>query len=302
MNLHNPLTAFMLFLLMTMTPGLPAGATPSDLDPMDIMEKVDELSRLTFHRSFSKSTLSTCKFGKKNNKLVCVTKPRQKVLESVQKQYGDALKDSKALSIVLEPPSERGIGMLTYQYDDPDQDTESWLYLSALGKVKRMVSGSEEEQEPVSFFGSEFTTEDMESGKVDEFTYALLKETEYRQRPVWVIEAIPKPARLKKTFYSRLIMWVDRDRYLMLKSHAYDKKGLLMKRITASNIRQVNAYWLAHDITVINQQSQRLSKLKTLDVALDVAVTDEFLTQRSLTDFAYREKELARLRQSTASP
>ena len=29
--------------------------------------------------------------------------------------------------------------MLTYQYDDPGRDTESWLYLSALGKVKRMA-------------------------------------------------------------------------------------------------------------------------------------------------------------------
>ncbi len=272
--------------------------TQASTDVRNIMERVDELARLSFHNSFSKSQLSTCKFGKKNNKILCVEKPRRKVLESVQKQYGEQLKDSRAISIVLEPASERGIGMLTYQYDAPERDTESWLYLSALGKVKRLVSGSEDEQEPVSFFGSEFTTEDMENGKTDLYSYKLLKESQYKGRPVWVIESKPTEKKLKKTKYNRIVIWVDRERMIFLKSQSYDKKDQPFKLITAKNFVKKNDFWVAKNITVINQKSQRLSNLKTLELSLGVSVIDEFLTQRTLTDFAYREKELRKLRQS----
>ena len=37
--------------------------------------------------------------------------------------------------------------------------------------------------------------------------------------------------------------------------------------------------------------------MKNLEIAIGVDVDDEFLTQRTLTDFAYRERELEKLRQ-----
>src|SRR5690606_38401729 len=118
--------------------------------------------------TLTRSTLSSCNFGQSGKTVACNETPRVKVLESVSRQTGDKKKDSQSVSILLEPASERGIGMLTYTYDDPERDTESWLYLTGLGKVKRMASGSSEEQQPVSLFGSGFTSEDMECGKTDE--------------------------------------------------------------------------------------------------------------------------------------
>ncbi len=261
-----------------------------------IMDKVDEVTRSSSRSSFSISTISSCKFGKKGKGVSCVSQPRVKKMESVQKQLGANLKDSQAVSILLEPASERGIGMLTYSYDDPDRDTESWLYLSALGRVKRMASGDGDDREPVSLFGSEFTTEDMESGKTDEYHYKILQQGPYRGRQVWVIEARPKPQRLKKTRYSKSIVWVDKERYVMLKAQSYDKGGKLWKRIVAKQLEQINDLWIARDLTIFNLRTQRLSKMKLERIALDVAIENEFLSQRTLTDFAYREQALAKLR------
>jgi hypothetical protein len=171
-------------------------------DPAAIMEKVDRMQRDTNDNSFTKNRLSTCKYALQNNSPVCTEKPRLKVIETIQKYYGPDKKDGKSISIVLEPASEKGIGMLTYSYDDDAKDTESWLYLSALGKVKRMVSGGKEEQEPVAFFGSEFTTEDMENGKTDEYTHRIAQEGKYGAYDVWVIEAIPNEQRLKTANHS----------------------------------------------------------------------------------------------------
>jgi hypothetical protein len=275
---------------------LALAANASDQSAQSIMEKVDRQQREVSDGTMMRSQLSTCKFGIKNKEISCVDSPRVKVLESVSKQYGEDKKDSKSVSILLEPASERGIGMLTYNYDDTTLDTESWLYLSALGKVKRMASGTGEDSEPVSIFGSEFTTEDMESGNTDEYTYKILQEGPFGDRKVWVIEATPKPVRAAKTEYSKLLYWVDKERYTLLKAQTYDKRGKPFKQILFKDIEKINKLWFARDITLINLQSQRLSNMKTEAITMNVAVEDEFLTQRTLTDFAFREMTLDELR------
>lgn len=289
-----------LVLTSTLAAGAHAGQSKSesaqDKSAYEIMEKMDRQQRETSDGTLIRAQLSTCKFGQKNKKITCVEEPRTKVLESASKQYGEDKKDSKGISILVEPASERGIGMLTYNYDDPGRDTETWLYLSALGKVKRMASGTGEDREPVSVFGSEFTTEDMETGNVDEYDYKILQEGPLGGHEVWVIEAIPKPVRAAKTEYSKLLYWVDKERYTLLKAQTYDKRGKPFKQIMFNDIEKINDLWIARDVTLINLQSQRLSNMKTEAISMNVEIEDEFLTQRTLTDFAYREKTLEALR------
>ncbi|MFV1873641.1 MAG: outer membrane lipoprotein-sorting protein [Oleiphilus sp.] len=261
-----------------------------------IMEKVDRLQRELSNKTLSLSSLSTCDFAIKNKQVVCTEEPRIKVIESLSKQLGPTLKDSQSISIILEPAREKGIGMLTYSYDDAQKDTESWLYLSALGKVKRMASGSGDDQEPVSLFGSEFTTEDMETGKTDEYSYKILQEGKYQDAEVWVIEATPKPVRLRKTQYSRLLLWIDKDKWLARKVQSYDRYNKLYKRIIFQDFEKLSGSWIAKDMTIYNMRINRLSRMLTEKIALDVPVDDAFLTQRSLIDFAFREKNLTALR------
>ncbi len=261
-----------------------------------IMEKMDKQQRDSSDSVLSKSQMASCEFAKTQSGIACVDQPRIKVMESVSIQEGANKKDSKGISILLEPASERGIGMLTYSYDDESRDTESWLYLSALGKVKRMASGTGEDQEPVALFGSEFTTEDMENGKTDEYEYNILQEGPYGENEVWVIEALPKPERLKKTRYSKVLMWVDKKRFVPLKIQTYDKRGKAYKRTNFDQFEKINGLWISRDVTIMNLQTQRLSRMQTSEIAMGVTIDPEFLTQRTLTDFAYREKELNKLR------
>jgi hypothetical protein len=261
-----------------------------------IMDSADRQQREAADRSLSKTRLSSCPYVIKNKKVVCTEAPRVKVIESVSRQLGLEKKDSRSISIILAPASERGVGMLTYSYDDALKDTESWLYLSALGKVKRMASGTGEDKEPVSLFGSEFTTEDMESGKTDEYDYKILQQGEYSGTEVWVIEALPKPIRLNKTNYSRILIWIDKARFVALKVQAYDKRGQLHKRTIFKQFEKFKDVWIARDLTVYNLKINRLSKMKSEQLAMSVDIEAGFLTQRSLTDFAFREKILAALR------
>ena len=170
----------------------------SDMSAREIMERVDEESRKSTDSAFTRMKLTTCKYGKKDGKVKCAEKPRVKLVENAQINTGIDDKDTKSVAIILEPASERGIGMLSYSYDDSDRDNETWLYLSARGKVKRISvrNSDDEETESASIFGTEMTTEDQESGKLDDYTYELLEQGKFRGRDVAVVESIPKPHRL----------------------------------------------------------------------------------------------------------
>jgi hypothetical protein len=242
--------------------------------------------------------LTTCKYGTKDGKLKCVEKPRIKVLESAQINMGDNNKDTKSIAIIVEPASERGIGMLSYTYDASDKDNETWLYLSALGKVKRIASGSDDEEtEPTSMFGSEISTEDQETGKLDDYTYTILQRGTYKGRPVAVIESVPTPQRLQHTRYGKVRTWLDTERFVSLKIQMFDKRGNAIKQVSVAQVEKINGIWLARSMTFKNLVSQRLTNMKIKAITFGLNIDEGFLTQRALTDQAFRQRHLKILRE-----
>ena len=268
-----------------------------DLNGFDIMKLVDDAQRASNDSSFNRMQLSSCKFGVTDGRITCAERPRVKSLESVAKNYGPELMDTKSVTITIEPAAERGVGMLSFAYDETGRDNETWLYLSALGRVKRIASGdSDEETEPASLFGSEFTTEDTETGKLEEYTINILEETTTAGRDVWKIEMIPNEERARKTRYSRQVHYIDKERYVSLRSEMYDQYGKEVKRLMASRVELVNDIWMARSLTMMNLVTNRLSNMAFVEIYTDLDIQDEFLTQRTLTDAAYRETELENLR------
>lgn len=284
-------------LLIMLALVFPVLANAQDLTAREIMEKLDDNRRATSNSALSRMQLSTCKFGVRENKITCAERPRVKSLESVGKGYGVDLKDTRSVAILLEPASERGIGMLSYVYDDGARDNETWLYLSALGRVKRIASGSsDDETEPGSLFGSEFTTEDQDTGKLDEYQIKLLEETVEGGRDVWKIETIPNEERARKSRYSRTVLYIDKERFVELRVEMYDQYDKEIKRMLGSRVELMNGIWVARSTTIMNLVTNRLSNMAFLEMHTGIEIPDEFLTQRTLTDAAFRETELEKLR------
>lgn len=286
-------TAFLSLASLVVTPI----SNAQNLTGREIMELVDEAQRATTDSAFNRMQLSTCKFGVKDSRITCAERARVKALESVGKNYGFDLKDTKNITIVLEPAAERGIGMLSFAYDEPDRDNETWLYLSALGRIKRIASGSsDDDTEPASVFGSEFTTEDTETGKLEEYEITVLDEVTESGRDVWKVEMLPNEERARKSRYSKTISYIDKERYVALRTEMYDQYDKEVKRLLASRVELINDVWVARSLTMMNLVTNRLSNMAILEINTGIDVDDEFLTQRTLTDVAFRETELEKLR------
>jgi hypothetical protein len=296
-RMKMPLTTFTYLLLGLSFTHISQAQTQARDIALQVFNRDDGRSQISLQ------TLTTCQYEIKtrdNNtkQRQCIEKPRSKTIESVRKDYGKDEKDKKSVSILTAPPSERGIGFLQYDYEAQDKDADQWMYLSALGKAKRIVSGNDDEPKTGSFFGSEFSYEDMEAPHIDDYSYKILKETNYRNRPVWILEITPTPSRARKSNYSRSINWIDKERLLQLKSIVYDRQGRKHKRISASDIRLIDGIWMPMTLSIDNLQSKRVTTLNIEKTALNIKVSDEFLSLRTLTDAAFREQNLRAYREA----
>ncbi len=285
---------FLVCLSMAFSVNLSSAQSAEEISAKEIMVKVDEVLRFSYTTTIQNVKLSTSKYVIRDQKVRFSEEPRVKLIQSVEKKgYGTDKKDSRSIAIILEPISDKGIGTLVYEYDDPNKDADTWIYLPALGKVKRIVSTKSDTDASGSFFGSEFSIEDMENKKIEDFTYKIIKEEIYEQRPVWVIESTSTSKKAKKSRYGKIISWVDKERYVILKDDLYDHQGNLYKQINRRDYILVDNVWLSKRITMNNLLTRRATFMDLESAAFNVDVSDEFLTQRALTDFSFREKKLS---------
>jgi len=217
-----------------------------------------------------------------------VEKPRIKVVESILMDAEDNPKDSLSVMIIKKPSGEKGIGFLQFDYDEVGKDTDQWMYLSALGKIKRIVSGNDNEPKKGTLFGSEFGYEDTEKVKLDNYTYRLVKQVTYKGQEAWIIESTPTPQHARKSNYSRSTLWVDKNRDLL--------RGRLIKQMIFSNYEEIKGIWVAKKMNMNNVQSKRISTMKINNIAMNIKIDPALLSKRTLTDGAFREQHLAIIR------
>ena len=89
---------------------------------------------------------------------------------------------------------------------------------------------------------------------------------------------------------------VDDDHEDKNNDDKYDKQ---IKRSISSRVEMMNGYWVARSVTMFNLVSNRLSNMAMVSLHMGLTVSEDFLTQRSLTDNAYRESVLNQLRSQT---
>jgi len=265
-------------------------------DARDIMIKVDDATNHSFTSSARLLKYSTCRYQVGGGKLSCAEKPRVVVVESFSRTRttpgapGERDLEFKALDVIIQPISDKNTATLSWGYP-ADKASDFWVYLPVLSKVKRIVSVADS-SESGALFGSEVSAEDADVRKVRDYTYKLLGEETFRDRPVWKIELTPTQSRLKRSYYGRIVSYVDKERFITLKEDLYDRSGRQYKQYSAMEVKQFGKVWLVTKAVMNNLTKRRITNWEHTDVALNVDIDEEFLSQRSLTDFAFRERHI----------
>lgn len=204
---------------------------------------------------------------------------RERDLRMYSKDYG---KDTRLLSQFDAPADIRGTGYLSYDWDDPDTEDDSWLYLPSLQRVKRIASSDTSD----SFLGSDFTYADINGLEIDWYDYSFFNENEVVDgQECWVIDIVAKPEFREKaeeaTGYSRLRTWIRKDNFLQQRGQAWVLRGNRIKYFTSSQIELVDGIWTTRRMQVIttrNDRQEHASVLQVDNVSYNLELGDEIFT------------------------
>lgn len=159
----------------------------------------------------------------------------------------------KSLSIFDTPRDVKGTAFLSFTH--ALKADEQWLYLPALKRVKRISSSNKSGP----FMGSEFAYEDISSQEVEKYKYKYIKDDKINGRDTFIIERFPQ---YKKSGYTRLVTWVDKEMYQPLKVEFYDRKKSLLKTLTQHEYKKyLGKYWRPSRLEMVNHQTGKSTTL-----------------------------------------
>lgn len=204
---------------------------------------------------------------------------RVRKLRTFKKDFG---KDTHTVMFFLEPANVKDTGFLTYDYDKPGKDDDQWLYLPALRKTKR-IAGSDKSG---SFMGSDFNFSDMSKRDLSDFKFKLMKEVKIKGQKVWQIESLPKDDDVAdKTGYSKSIIFVRQDNYVVIRSISWVYKSNRLKYRKVNKLEKIDGVWIVTDAQMTTKEGKtqlHSTILRNNNVKFNQDIKDSFFTTRQL--------------------
>jgi hypothetical protein len=239
-----------------------------NLTAKQIADKSFNATKLEGSEAVSTMTIIDSKGRERVRKIAQVTKLYQN---------GDT---EKKLIRFLSPADVKGTGLLTYDYNDKDDDI--WLYMPALRKTRRIISSGKAK----SFMGSEFSYADITPPTLDDFNYKKSGEEEVAGTICWKIEMIPNNDDIAdENGFSKKISFIGKNDFVIRKAIYYDLDKELHKELTVKEIKKLdlkNHKYRPMHIVIVNKQNDRKSILKVDKIQFKPYVKDEYFSTRYL--------------------
>ena len=191
-----------------------------------------------------------------------------KTLENTDKNDGD-----KSIIYFNKPKDVEGTVLLSHTHVNDDDD--QWLYLPALGRVKRISSSNKSG----SFMGSEISFEDFSGSDYRKYDWNYLGEEEYQGNICYILESFPK---YKNSGYTRRVSLIDEE-LRSRKIDFFDRKGQLLKTIYFEDYQFYNnKIWNADTFKVENHQTKNVTLYKWINRELDVEINPKDFEKSNL--------------------
>ena len=163
---------------------------------------------------------------------------------------------------------------MNWSYEENKED-DQWIYLPALGKVKRISSDSKSDY----FMGSDFTYDDLGERNLEDDNHKLLRTDTLDGEEVYVVESIPKD---EDYMYSKTITWVSKDKWIGLKKEFYDKDEDHLKTLKVNEYQEIDGIITVTESEMHNIQKDHRTQLKLDEVKYNSGIDENIFSERQM--------------------
>lgn len=180
--------------------------------------------------------------------------------------------DDYALILVTAPARDEGTATLK-------RDNEVWSWMPRIERTIKLPPSMMSQ----SWMGSDFKNDDLvrENSLIDDYTHRLLGKETLEGRVCYKIELIPKAE--AAVVWGKVIMWIDQQDFLQLKSEFYDEDEILVNVMTGSDIRQMGGKTLATQMTLEPVEEEGHQTILIYhDIVFDQPIKESFFTVQNM--------------------
>ena len=177
------------------------------------------------------------------------------------------------------PNDIRGTSFLVWEH--PNADDERFLFLPALGRVRR-IAGQEKQE---SFVGSDLSYEDIGGRDVADYSYAFAAENavwtapDGSKLPAWSLESRATDAGAE---FPRSVSLILKDRLISVHADIFNRRNERAKTVDVTRLERVDGIWTALDLVVANERDKTRTELQTTSLRYNVGLKPADFDRRQL--------------------
>jgi outer membrane lipoprotein-sorting protein len=182
----------------------------------------------------------------------------------------------------LEPTDIEGTGLLTQ--DKANGDSNQWVYLPAMDRVRRIDSG----RKGGRFVNSDYFYEDLRDRKVNQDEHRVIGRESIAGVMCDILESVP--AESGNSVYTKRVSWVDVATALPMRVDFYQKNDTLpSKRLQVMKRDKVQGYWVVMDSVMTDLKNGHQTRLTLEKVRFDRRLPSSLFTTQTLEDESAEE-------------
>jgi len=182
--------------------------------------------------------------------------------------------NDKLLLKFTYPNDIRGTSFLVWEHEE--KDNERFLYLPALGRVRRIASSEKDE----NFAGTDFSYEDISGRKLENYTYQLIEEEViYESIECYLLASYPKEVNAK---FPMIHSWIRKDNFVIIKADYYNKKEEIEKTFHVLKLDKVDGIWTSLELLMENHKMNHKTFSKVTNVVYNQGIQDIRFDKREL--------------------
>ncbi len=177
----------------------------------------------------------------------------------------------KGLMEYVAPARIKGMKILTLNEGD-----DIWFHSARTGRVRKIAS----HQKNQSVNNSDFSYEDLSTeDRREDYEAELVGEEKAEGAMCYKLDM---HARTDDEVYSRIVMWVDTERFVPIEAHFYDEDGRLWKKMVMHDIEKEAGYWTPKRIEMKNVMKGSRTVMEMDKTEYDIDLQESMFSERYL--------------------
>jgi outer membrane lipoprotein-sorting protein len=182
------------------------------------------------------------------------------------------LEDNFSMTLITAPAKEKGQAFLK-------RNTEMWNWIPNISRMIKLPPSMMSD----GWMGSDYTNDDIlkESSIVVDFDHKIIGSETIDGWDCWKIEMYPKED--AAVVWGKIIKWISKDEFLMMKSEYYDEDEFLVKTELGTEIKTMDGRKIPTKMEIIPADKDNQKTIVVIDnMKFNIDIQNSFFSQQNM--------------------